>query len=246
MVTQNCIDTQNPVQVSRGGTGDASFSSPYSVICGGVSSTDPLQKVASLGTSGQVLTSQDAGALPQYNSTADGPFRFIDSQTASTSAFLSFDISSGLFHKFMLKGFTWSADSNFGCQYSTDGGSTWLTTGYVSADITFGNVSVNNPVLNDGSTSMVILASTTTHLPGGSPGHIRGSVELVKSNPASIRHFMEYPRFLNSPPGYVSGYLSYGNIGSNSDPGPYTNIRFLFSSGTITTGTIYHYTLATS
>lgn len=53
------------VVVVSGGTGNASFT-PFSVICGGTTSTGNLQSVSGLGTSGQVLTSNGAGALPTW------------------------------------------------------------------------------------------------------------------------------------------------------------------------------------
>lgn len=55
----------SPITVPNGGTGDTSFT-PYAVITGGVTSTSPLQNVAGLGTTGQVLTSSGAGALPVW------------------------------------------------------------------------------------------------------------------------------------------------------------------------------------
>lgn len=51
--------------VANGGTGDTSFTA-YSVICGGTTSTNPLQNVSGLGSSGNVLTSNGAGALPTW------------------------------------------------------------------------------------------------------------------------------------------------------------------------------------
>lgn len=53
--------------VAGGGTGDTSFTA-YAVICGGTTSTAPLQSIASVGTSPQVLTSNGAGALPSFQS----------------------------------------------------------------------------------------------------------------------------------------------------------------------------------
>ena len=53
------------ITVSTGGTGLVS-TIPYSLLCGGTTSTGALQSVASLGTSGQLLTSQGASALPQW------------------------------------------------------------------------------------------------------------------------------------------------------------------------------------
>lgn len=57
--------------VSRGGTGLASATA-YAVLCGGTTSTGAFQSVASVGTAGQVLTSNGAGALPTFQTPAAG------------------------------------------------------------------------------------------------------------------------------------------------------------------------------
>lgn len=59
------------LSVPRGGSGAGSFSA-YSVICGGTTSTDSLQNVSGVGTSGQVLTSNGVGALPTWQAAAIG------------------------------------------------------------------------------------------------------------------------------------------------------------------------------
>lgn len=51
--------------VSNGGSGVTSATA-YSVLCGGTTSTGAFQSVASVGSSGQVLTSNGAGALPTF------------------------------------------------------------------------------------------------------------------------------------------------------------------------------------
>lgn len=51
--------------VSGGGTGVTSFTA-YAVVCGGTTSTNPLQSIAGVGSSGQVLTSNGAAALPTF------------------------------------------------------------------------------------------------------------------------------------------------------------------------------------
>lgn len=57
------------LSVARGGTGVASFT-PYAVICGGTTSTGALQSIASVGTAGQALISNGAGALPTMQTVA--------------------------------------------------------------------------------------------------------------------------------------------------------------------------------
>jgi hypothetical protein len=57
--------------VTNGGTGVASATA-YSLLAGGTTSTGAFQSLASLGTSGQILTSNGAGALPTWQNAAGG------------------------------------------------------------------------------------------------------------------------------------------------------------------------------
>lgn len=61
--------TGTDVVVADGGTGRSSATA-YAVICGGTTSTAALQSIASVGTSGQILTSNGAGALPTFQTPA--------------------------------------------------------------------------------------------------------------------------------------------------------------------------------
>jgi hypothetical protein len=58
-----------PLPVAQGGTGVTSTTA-YAVVCGGTTSTGNLQSIAGVGTSGQVLTSNGAGALPTFQANA--------------------------------------------------------------------------------------------------------------------------------------------------------------------------------
>lgn len=60
-----------PLPVEFGGTGDASLTA-YAVLCGGTTSTGAVQSIAGLGTAGQVLTSNGAGALPTFQAGGGG------------------------------------------------------------------------------------------------------------------------------------------------------------------------------
>ena len=81
-----------PLAVDSGGTGLASTTA-YAVICGGTTSTGPLQSIASVGTATHVLTSNGAGALPTFQAPAAGAgaLVFIASATASASATIDFN-----------------------------------------------------------------------------------------------------------------------------------------------------------
>lgn len=57
------------VDVTHGGT-NLSSTTAYAVLCGGTTSTASLQQVSGLGTTGYVLTSNGAGALPTWQATA--------------------------------------------------------------------------------------------------------------------------------------------------------------------------------
>jgi hypothetical protein len=61
--------TTGTVAVDSGGTGRASHTA-YAVLCGGTTSTGAQQSVASVGTEGQVLTSNGPGALPTFEDAA--------------------------------------------------------------------------------------------------------------------------------------------------------------------------------
>lgn len=96
MSTNNAWNSQDPAQVSKGGSG-VSSTTPFAVLCGGTTSTSPFQSVASVGTAGQVLTSNGAGALPTFQTPSGGGGILLQSITGtsttpgSTSAVIPFD-----------------------------------------------------------------------------------------------------------------------------------------------------------
>lgn len=57
--------------VPNGGTGVGTFTA-YSVICAGTTSTGAFQNVSGLGSAGQLLTSNGAGALPSWQAAPSG------------------------------------------------------------------------------------------------------------------------------------------------------------------------------
>jgi len=65
------ITLLNDLDVTEGGTGVGTFTA-YSVICAGTTATGDLQNVSGVGTSGQVLKSNGAGALPTWQSDTSG------------------------------------------------------------------------------------------------------------------------------------------------------------------------------
>lgn len=63
--TAGVVSAVSPVTVSDGGIGVSTLTA-YAVICGGTTGTGAVQSIASVGTSGQFLQSQGAGALPTF------------------------------------------------------------------------------------------------------------------------------------------------------------------------------------
>lgn len=69
LLTADELNLVTQLGVTYGGTGLTS-ATEYAVICGGTTTTSALQSVASVGSSGQVLTSNGAGALPTFQDAA--------------------------------------------------------------------------------------------------------------------------------------------------------------------------------
>lgn len=75
--------------VANGGSGRAT-ATEYAVICGGTTSTGAHQSIASVGTSGQVLTSNGAAALPTFQTIVTSP---TEQTTTSTGTQNDFSLS---------------------------------------------------------------------------------------------------------------------------------------------------------
>lgn len=72
--------------VAGGGTGVTS-NTAYAVLCGGTTGTGPIQSVASVGSAGQVLTSNGALALPTFQAISSSSYA-IQQKRATLSTFL--------------------------------------------------------------------------------------------------------------------------------------------------------------
>ena len=146
--------------VKNGGTGDSSLTA-YAVLCGGTTSTNPVQSVASLGTSGQVLTSNGAGALPTFQPAGgggSGALTLIQTQTAAAQTTLNFTTgisSTYTNYRLAISNLTFGGGgpTQLSASLSTDGGATWITTGYASGGNGIGLDIVNLSLTNPGQTT---------------------------------------------------------------------------------------------
>ena len=74
------------VGVAYGGTGLATTTTPYGVVCAGTSTTSALQVLNSLGSSGQLLTSNGPSALPSWQSVAGSSGRLLNVQVFTSGS----------------------------------------------------------------------------------------------------------------------------------------------------------------
>jgi len=72
--------------VPNGGTGLATATTAYGVVCGGTTATGNFQVLSSLGTSGQALVSNGPGALPSFQTITVAGVTWNDEATNFTAA----------------------------------------------------------------------------------------------------------------------------------------------------------------
>jgi len=119
-----------PLPVAQGGTGVTSTTA-YAVLCGGTTSTGNLQSIAGVGTSGQVLTSNGAGALPTFQASSVSPVTVSAAGSGGSAIqFSSIPSTAKIIHvNFM--GLACSTTGDLWIRLGTSGGQ--ITSGYVSS-----------------------------------------------------------------------------------------------------------------
>jgi hypothetical protein len=80
------ISIGSTIPVTLGGTGVASATA-YALLAGGTTSTGAVQSIASVGTSGQLLTSNGAGALPTFQTLSVSPIATTSYKTSGSGTF---------------------------------------------------------------------------------------------------------------------------------------------------------------
>lgn len=220
--------------VAGGGTGATSFTA-YSVICGGTTSTDPLQNVSGVGTAGQVLTSNGAAALPTWQAGGGGSsgLVLVQTQTATNSSSIDF-INLTAYDVYFVTITGCGPGSNgfvLTMQVSQDNGSTFLNSGYA-----------NGLNYSSFSTGTLSNSNSTSHIP----------LTTDVNNNTIASNFYIYNTNLGSPL-QIQGFSTWQD-GSNTvntgffngqTPTGITAIRFIFTGGsTIAAGTFSLYGLA--
>lgn len=133
MATKNAIDSNIPIEISKGGTNNTSLGTTDGVIYYDGSKLT----TTSAGNSGEILTSNGAGVAPTYQAPSGGSnWVLISTQTASSSSLVSW--TSGItttYDRYTIIFDNVNVDTDAASIYmqiSTDSGSTWKTTNYYS------------------------------------------------------------------------------------------------------------------
>ena len=235
MATNNATNTSNPVTVAQGGTGDTSVTA-YAVLCGGTTSTGAVQSVSGVGTSGQVLTSNGASALPTWQAaSAAGSWNLIETNTASSSASLIFTSS-------YVTGYTQYAVVFVNINNAS--GTTTLNMDWSVNNSTYLGSAFQSGILSNSYNSATLANTNSTTTCPLTPSLTNTNVEvngvIFLAFPASAISSYEGQIYLNDTTSvYVNCY------GINTGTTTINNIKFSYSSGNIASGTISLYGIST-
>tara|TARA_R100001129_G_scaffold38511_1_gene25924 strand:+ start:62 stop:1945 length:1884 start_codon:yes stop_codon:yes gene_type:complete len=199
------------------------------------------------GSSGQVLTSNGAGAAPTFQAASAGSLVHITTVTASDSA--SIDINSTLTSTYNSYFVTFANlvpavnNSEFVTLFSTDNGSSYTTSNYAFALKHFyvGPSGDGNSESTASSSIRLALAASSTAADGGLTGHM-----LIHSpTNSAVRTYINWFAFQRMGDGSNTGVtlLGGGMVGSNTDDDAF---QIKNESGNITSGTVRVYGIANS
>jgi len=248
----------SPQPVSEGGTGaktltgvltgngtsavTANTITQYTVLLG--DSSNAVSNVSGTGTSGQILTSNGAGSNPtwQTNSGGIGTWVLIERQVASTDATL--DFTTGIdntydCHVFVINHITTDSMSSTSLRllYSTNTGSSYLSTNYKSGFVTSGYTSAS--LTNENSNVHVQLSGGTIDTHNGISGMIY-FYGLGTSSDAQCLYYIVWKDIEGGGLSHLRG------VGNNSTTSGVDAIRFLFGTGNILSGSIALYGISYS
>lgn len=132
------VDLSNGVTselpVANGGTGLSTATTAYGVLAAGTTATGAFQNIGT-GSAGEVLTSNGAGALPSFQAPSAGAMVLLHTITFNNTA-SSYDITPYVtgydIYKFIGSALETPTGVNpdISVQFSTNGGTTWITSGY--------------------------------------------------------------------------------------------------------------------
>lgn len=238
-ITGGSITGITDLAVADGGSGASSFTA-YAVICGGTTSTNPLQSIAGVGTSGQVLTSNGAGALPTFQTASGGAGSWVllANDTASADATIDFEqCFSDTYEIYVLmyeNEVPATTNTNPRAQFGTGGTPTWQATSYGSGGCngTTGSTANEPPSVTTALNRGDDTNQTNTSTSNG------GGMAIIRNVRNATNH-----KAMNTRWGMLTGGATAGGVTEArwQNATVVTSLRLLYSSGNISTGTYWLY-----
>ena len=160
MPTNNSINSQDPIQVSKGGTGQSTLTTANGILAAGTSATGAIQNIGT-GSAGQVLTSNGT-SLPSFQAAPSGGAMVLLHTITFNGTFSSVDLTpfvSGYdIYQFISTPVPNLNVNNIILEFSVTGGASWITSGYFTDLASFdgGSISGNQaftagiPIVNYG------------------------------------------------------------------------------------------------
>lgn len=229
MPTQNLINSNKPIEVAKGGTGLSSWPNNNSILLGGTTSTDNLQNATSVGTFAQFLTSNGASAKPSFQSVG---WSLIQSQSVSgTTADVQFTTGLSGYSIYLVQYsriLKSSPNTYLYAQISTDGGSTWINSGY-SSQCLWNNYNSINLTNTNTTTGMIV------NMPNNNAQLTQGQIYIFGLGVNRTVQFSAHTCGSAAQMGRAVGGYSVATCNA---------IRFLMNTGSLTQGRIAIYGLA--
>lgn len=134
MPTNNSINSQDPIQVAKGGTGQSTLTTANGILAAGTTATGAIQNIGT-GSAGQVLTSNGT-SLPTFVAPSSvggtqvlmGTITF--NNTANSYNLTSYFTSSYQTYKLIFSAVEATTNSDVRLRVSTNGGSSFISSGY--------------------------------------------------------------------------------------------------------------------
>jgi len=225
------LSVTTPVSEANGGSAQSTYTTGDILYA---SAANTLSKLA-VSTDGKVLTL--ASGVPSWATASGGTgsYILIQTQTAASSASLIFSsgISSTYYnYMFLLSNVVPATNAtNLLLDISTDGGSTYLSTGFNSGDQTFPYSTATQTNIN--TTTHFLTTGTIDNTNPGCSGRITLFNITNGAYPCCSGHTQEYKSSVTQI-GIIGGQYTTSAITVNA-------MKWTFSSGNISTGTISLY-----
>lgn len=229
-----------PLPVNQGGTGLTSTTA-YAVVCGGTTSTGNLQSIASVGTSGQVLTSNGASALPTFQAlpATSSAWVLISTGTASSSAAIDFTDLSTTYSAYKIiynNLYPGTTNTQFTILFSTTNGSSFITSNYQYTGMAQGTGSYA-AAANTNSSSILLSNSVAFY----TNTNTVGAGEITLFNPAGSQATKLLTHLGSSYAGSPLNPVVYSTMGMYVTASAVNAVRLQMQGGNIGTGTFKLY-----